>query len=92
MFEFRVKPDGARAFTVTAKARHIVAWEKLGGGRALSRLTDSPRYTDLYELAFVAAKAAGKWAESLEDFTAKCDVEPIVDEDSNEANPTQPGA
>jgi hypothetical protein len=90
MFTFRVFPDGAEPYEVTARSRDIVQWEKTGKGRSFGRLANEANlsFSDLTSLAYVTAKRQGRYFGSLEEFEQSSDVE-IVNEDAGEADPTQ---
>ena len=74
-FNFRVSPDDGDPFEVKAKTRDVLSWEKTGPGRALTDLVgDVVRLTDLYSLAWTAAKRQGLYTGSLEEFETSADL------------------
>lgn len=92
MFTFEIHQDGvADPYTVTAKSRDVVIWEKTGRGRYLGMIQERPSMTALAELAYVAARRMGRFTGTEADFQAQCDVEPVDDEDTQAAaDPTPP--
>lgn len=88
MFKFRVNPDGGEPFDAEATSRDIVMWERLGRGRSLGKLSQSPTMVDMYSLAHVACQRLGMFAGTLPEFETQVDLEfEAVDEATD---PTQP--
>mgnify|MGYP003576115808 CR=1 FL=1 len=78
MFTYKLKPTpideggpGGKQFEVTADSRDVLAWEKGGQGRSLSRLLVEPNVKDTYVLAWLACKRTGKVDCPLAEFEAK---------------------
>ena len=68
----KVFTDGEDEKTITIKSRHIIAWEKMGKGRAAGRLDGANvSLTDVYELTWIALGRPGK----LDDFMLNTDLE-----------------
>lgn len=89
MFTFSVQQDGvAEPYEVTAKSRDVVVWEKTGRGRYLGQIQEKPSMTALAELAYIAARRAGRFTGTEAEFLAQCDVEPVDDQEA--ADPTPP--
>lgn len=59
MMTFTLLDPQDREVTVKADSRDILRWEKTGKDRSFSKLAENPRMTDLYSLAFSAAKRQG---------------------------------
>lgn len=86
MFTFTVQPDGAEPFEAKATSRDVVAWEKLGRGRSMSKLAENAAMVDLYGLAHIACRRLALFTGSLEEFEATVDLEFEEDE---EVDPTR---
>lgn len=79
MITIDITPDGGETYRVTAKARHIVQWERLGKGRSLGRLNESTiRLTDVCEIAHVVAVRDGKFSGSFDAFLDSHDVAAVA--------------
>ncbi|MGL5908612.1 MAG: hypothetical protein ACRCZP_01340 [Phycicoccus sp.] len=92
MLPLTITPDGSEPYDVVAKTRHIVAWEKLGKGRSLSRL-EQPSLTDLVEIAHVTAVREGKFAGTFQEFLDSHEVAgtpPAPAPADDESGPTPP--
>jgi len=87
MFDFKITPDGGETVEVTAAARDVLQWEKTTKGVSLGMLQSTLRMTDMYGIAFFAAKRTGAFTGSRESFESTCDLEILGEE---EADPTQP--
>lgn len=76
-----IRPDGEDPYDVDPTSRDMLLWERGGRGRSLSRLHSDPSVADLYALAHVTARRAGKIGMSVElaEFEASVDVESTVD-------------
>lgn len=70
MFDFIVKPVGGEQFEVTADSRDVATWERSGKGRSLASLNRDLRMTDLYALAYTAARRQGKTSGDVAEFEA----------------------
>jgi hypothetical protein len=89
MMTFKVIPDGGEPYQVTAHSRDVLVWEKSGKGRTFSQLADHLSMTDMYGLAFVAARRQGMFSGTLQDFEQSADMMPVdVDEDDEDPDPT----
>lgn len=88
MFKFVITPDDGEQYTISARSRDIVTWEKTGKGRSVAELQRNMRFTDVYSLAHVAARRTGMFSGSLEEFERSVDLEVMPEE---EPDPTRPG-
>lgn len=89
MFLFKLTPDGGDEFEVVAGTRDVLVWEKTGKGRSLQGFTDNLHMTDLYEMAYIAAKRQGLWDGNRADFEASMELDFEEEkEKSEEADPT----
>jgi hypothetical protein len=96
MFTFRIEPDGGEAFQVTAKSRDLVRWEQgvglpgrpAGRPRSLASVQQDMSMSALSEIAFVAARRAGKFDGDLHGFQDACEFE-LISGDEAESDPTQ---
>ena len=85
MFDFKVRPDNAEPFEVTATSRDVTAWERGVGlpgrpasaGRSLGGIEKNPRLVDLEELAYVASIRHGLYEGKLASFQDTCDFEVV---------------
>lgn len=84
-----VTPDEGDQYEVTVNGRIIVLWERAHVKNSVSKLTEGLRLTDVYSLAFYAARTQGKFAGTQEEFEASVEVEMVADE---AADPTSPAA
>ncbi len=95
MFTFTLIPDEGDPFKVQAQMRDVLVWEKTGRDRAMENLGSPMRASDMYELAFIAAKRTGaiRPTVSREDFEATHELEleglevEVVDPTHREASP-----
>lgn len=87
MFTFTVRPDGRDEFEVKAGTRDVVFWEKTTKGASLSTLQEGLRLTDLYKIAWIAAKRQSLFAGSLDEFETTCELE---FEEEEQPDPTRP--
>lgn len=75
MFKIEVKPDGGDAYTVTAEARDVLAWEKASeDGRTYLDLSRGGTLVDVYALAYIASKRQGLFEGSRAQFEKTCDI------------------
>jgi hypothetical protein len=90
MMTFKVIPDGGEPYQVTAHSRDVLVWEKSGKGRTFSQLADHLSMTDMYGLAYTAARRQGMSTGTLQDFEQSVDMMPVdVDgEDDEDPDPT----
>jgi hypothetical protein len=89
MIRFKVMPDGAESFEVTATTRDIAKWEKTTKGATFARFQDERKITDLYKIAFHAVIRQSLYTGTLADFEDGVDLD-ILSED--EPDPTRSAA
>jgi len=100
MFTFKCKPDGGEPFTVRTGSRSITAWEnapgqpKSGPRRSISTLAETPRMTDLTDLAWFAASRAGMTPLDIHEWRDQVDIDVEKNEEDEDGedgglNPTQ---
>lgn len=75
MIQFKVVPDGTDAYEVTATTRDIIRWETSGQGRSFSKLMDTMKLADLYELAYHASVRNGFFQGNVQAFKDSVDLE-----------------
>lgn len=96
MIKFQCDPDGSESFVIEADSRDVIAWEVRKAGRHLGMIQNTPRMSDLSELAWLAAKRQKAWTGDLAEFRLEVAIRPLADEDPDEdaglLDPTQPGA
>lgn len=90
MMRLKVSPDGAEPYELEVASRDVVAWEKAGKGRAYSEFAERLRMSDVFSLAHLAARRAGRFDGSLELFETTCDVEMVDDAVDDEPDPSRP--
>lgn len=90
MITLKVSPDGLPAYSVEVVPRDILNWERTGTGRSMAGLVTNMRMTDLYDLAYFAAKRLGLFAGTPGEMQSTCDVE--IDGEAPEPDPTHPAA
>lgn len=88
MIKFRVEPDNADAYEVTATTRDIVKWEASNKTNSFKKLMDELRLTDLFALAYHSAVRNGFFTGSLAEFISTVEVHPEAEDD--ELDPTNP--
>ncbi|MDG4821279.1 hypothetical protein O7635_05355 [Asanoa sp. WMMD1127] len=97
-FNVEVTPDNGEPFIVLATSRDVRAWERVqpltANGRTMTwahveRLGGMPAEA-MYGIAYQAAKRAGKFNGTEDEFTATTDVD-LVAMDA-QPDPTSPGA
>jgi hypothetical protein len=89
MFTFTVKPDQGDSYQLNATARDVLAWERGGRDRTVSRLMQNTRLTDAYIVAHAAAKRLGLFDGPLASFEESVDLVLGV-EVEDEPDPTPP--
>jgi len=89
MFKFTITDDTGVAHDVTATSRDVVMWERTTRGASLGQLKDAMRYTDLYKIAYFAAKRTGLFDGNETSFVEQFDLEVVAEEDDESADPTQ---
>lgn len=90
MFTFRISPDGGETWELRAGTRDVAAWERAGKDNSLANLERDLKISDLYWIAFLAAKRQGLYTGTQSDFEASVDLN--FDWEQEAANPTEPGA
>ncbi|MDG4790372.1 hypothetical protein O7626_31385 [Micromonospora sp. WMMD1102] len=83
MFTFQVTPDNGEPYKVTAGSRDILHWEKTTKGKSVGALSEPENFlmTDMFKLAWIAARRASLFAGRLDEFEAAHEVELVDDED-----------
>lgn len=76
MFKLTILPDDREPFTVTAGTRDVMKWEK-NSGKSVAK-TEDLTTSDLYELAYYAAKRLKLWDGTQADLEETCDLEAEV--------------
>lgn len=93
MLNLEITPDDGEAFTVVATSRDIAKWEKTTKGATFAGFQNDQKLSDLYKIAFYAAKRRGLWAGTLTEFEEGTDLDILDDEDEDgEADPTRSAA
>ncbi|PZG18982.1 hypothetical protein C1I95_12450 [Micromonospora craterilacus] len=98
MFEFKLtfdeRPDDP--VTITAGSRDILMWERTTKGASMAQLERDLRITDLYKMAWIAAKRLGHFDGPLANFEAGVELDLLddktkdEDEDGDEGGPEDP--
>ena len=95
MFSWRVIPDSGEPYIVHAGTRDVLAWEKEKAGRSAQQLTDNFHVQHAYWLAHRAAKRAGLFDGTRQEFEEAVDLEtafevavPADGDDEDSADPT----
>lgn len=91
MIDFKVKPDGADEYEVTATSRDLYLWEKTNKGKTLKSLMESLAVVDLYAVAHIASRRAGQFDGNLADFSSTTDLTFEMEEEPD-PTPAAPGA
>lgn len=89
MINLKIMPDGAEPYELKATTRDIAMWEKTNRGASLAKLQNEMHATDLYAVAFHAAKRQGLFTGTAQEFQDSCDLD-VLDDD--EPDPTQSAA
>ena len=87
MFDFKLTPEGGDTFEVTAGSRDVLQWEKTTKGASFGSIANGLKITDLYKIAWIAAKRQDHFTGTLAEFEASVELE--FDE-QDEPDPTQP--
>lgn len=87
IIRFRVIPDNGEPYVVVAGARDVTWWEKTTPGAAMAQLSQGLKLSDLYKIAWIAARRQSMFAGDLKEFEATCELE---FEEAPEPDPTQP--
>ncbi|PZG14419.1 hypothetical protein C1I95_21750 [Micromonospora craterilacus] len=97
MFEFELtfddRPD--ERVKIAAGSRDVLMWEKTTKGASMSKLEQELKITDLYTIAWFAAKRLGHFDGKLIEFQAGVELELLddkskKDEDEDEEGPEDP--
>lgn len=94
MIKFQCDPDDGESFVVEADSRDVIAWEVRKAGRHLGMIQNTPRMSDLSELAWLACQRKKSWTGDLADFRLAVAIKPLNEPDPDEAgllDPTSPG-
>lgn len=89
MFKFRITDDSATSHELKATSRDVVNWERTTRGASMNQLKDVMRYTDLYKIAYFAAKRHGIWDGSEQGFVDTWDLDVEADQADESEDPTQ---
>jgi hypothetical protein len=92
VLNLKIVPDDGEAFTVVATSRDIAKWEKTTKGATFAGFQNEQRLTDLYAIAYHAAKRRGLWPGTLKELEDGADLDIIDDDEDGEPDPTQPAA
>lgn len=84
MIHFKCRPDDADMFEVEATTRDILTWERTNRGKTMAKLLEDQSITDMYALAFIAARRQRLWTATVREF------EEFVDLDFSESEPVDP--
>lgn len=87
MINFMITPDDGEPYSLTAGSRDVMFWEKTTKGAALIQLREGLKLTDLYKIAWIAARRQSLFAGSLEEFEKTCE---LGYEEEPEPDPTPP--
>lgn len=87
MIDFRVIPDDGEPFAFTAGSRDVLLWEKTSK-RSFSQVESDPKMTDLYALAYTAARRQNLFTGTPADFEATCELD--FTDHGEDPDPTQP--
>lgn len=88
MFNFTITDDTGESHAVKATARDIVMWERTTRGASMAQLKEAMRYTDLYKIAYFAAKRTGVVDGSEATFMEVWDLAVETEQDDESADPT----
>lgn len=89
MLEFRVVPDDGSAFELVADTRDVLVWEKTAKGRTMKNLMEDIAITDMYRIAYIAAKRQGLYDGNQQEFEQSV----VIDLQNGESpDPTQAAA
>jgi len=87
VIDFTVSQEDGEKFSVKATARDVLAWEKTTKSASLKALMEDLRISDLYKVAFHAARRTGQFAGTMQEFERDCDLE--FDLDGGDEDPTR---
>jgi predicted Rdx family selenoprotein len=91
MLPFKIIPDDGEPFEIVATSRDVAKWERVTKGATFGALEVEKKISDLYKIAYHAAKRLGHWDGTLAEFEASCDFD-LLDEEQNEPDPTPSAA
>lgn len=74
MINFSFKLDSGEEHVVTATSRDVLNWEKTTQGAMFGNLMDNLRMTDLHKIAWFAAKRAGQFSGTEQEFNEQVDL------------------
>jgi hypothetical protein len=74
VFTFRIVPDNGEPYEVRAGTRDVAAWERSGKDNSMANLERDLRISDLYWIAYLAAKRQGLYGGTQSDFEASVDL------------------
>lgn len=87
MFTFKVKPDDADEFEVTAGTRDVLVWERTTKGASFGAVGQGDlKMVDLYKIAHIASRRLGLFTGDLKAFEETCE---ITFEEEGEPDPTR---
>lgn len=87
-FPIEVTPDGGDPYKVVATSRDVRQWERTTKGASLASLQSDMKMTDVYAIAFHAAKRLGHYQGTLADFESTCDLD-VLNDEVQEVDPTR---
>ncbi|MCW6008504.1 hypothetical protein K1W54_28765 [Micromonospora sp. CPCC 205371] len=87
MFDFKITPDGLEPFEVTAGSRDVLKWERTTKGASFKGIAEDLKMTDMYKVAWIAAKRQGLYEGTLAEFEDDCEID---FEETDEPDPTRP--
>lgn len=89
MIKFKVTPDGADEFIVTAESRDILTWERVTKGVTFQGLMENMSMIHMFRIAYFACKRQGLWDGNEKDFESSVDITPTSDEAPDPTNQDQ---
>lgn len=87
MIDFTCRSDDDGEYRVTATARDVLVWEKVGKDRNFAKLMSELPLADLYVIAHLASKRQGLFTGTRDDFEKTID---LIFEGAAEPDPTTP--
>jgi len=88
MFNFQVAPDNGDEYPLVADSRDVYRWEKSNRGKTVGQLLEDMNMTDLYDLAWRAARRQGHFDGTLAEFVDTCAIK-NVDDAQEDVDPTR---
>lgn len=92
MLNLKIIPDDGEAFAVVATSRDIAKWEKTTKGATFAGFQAEQKLSDLYKIAFYAAKRRGLWDGTLAELEDGADLDILDDDEDSEPDPTRSAA